>query len=152
LNPYSVLPPINQPYQLSTSSTSSYNQYQQAQSGPQQYLKPSIDHIITEPPYLSKNQPINPDSYNATSQVTIDRSNDNYLPIEPIYLSEQEERNLMHDVSRELGNYSSNDLKNFYSELTSYDPNLTSYTHHAYISLVAMRNNVTIFFKSSTLI
>jgi hypothetical protein len=110
-------------------------------------LKPSIDHIITEPPYLSKNQPLNPDSYNATSQITIDKSNDTYLPIEPIYLSEQEERNLMNDVSRELGNYSSNDLKNFYSELTSYDPNLTSYTHHAYISLVAMRNNVNIFFK-----
>ncbi len=140
-----MLPPINQSYQLSPSS---YNQYQPgAQSNLQQYLKPSIDHIMTEPPYLSKNQPINPDSYNATSQITIDKSNDNYLPIEPIYLSEQEERNLMQDVYRELGNFSSNDLKNFYTELTSYDPNLTSYTHHAYISLVAMRNNVKYFFQ-----
>ena len=72
----------------------------------------------------------------------IDPLNDNYLPIDPIYLNAQEEQSLMTDVSRELGNYSSNQLKSFYNELTSYDPNLTGYTHYTYVNLVGMRNNV----------
>jgi hypothetical protein len=112
-----------------------------AQSQNQNYQ--SIDHIITEPPkfatkaqpeYLNMNQPMAPE-----------KSNDNYLPIEPIYLSPQEEQNLVSDVSKELGNYSSNNLKNLYSELTSYDPNVTGNAHYTYITLVAMRNNVNKF-------
>jgi hypothetical protein len=71
-----------------------------------------------------------------------DTGPDTYLPIDPIYLSPQEEQALTSDVNREMGNYSTDQLKQFYSELTSYDPSLTGFTHHTYISLVAMRNNV----------
>jgi len=101
----------------------------------------SIDHIITEPPkYVTKAQP----EY-LNQPPPADKANDNYLPIEPIYLSPQEEQNLISDASKELGNYSSNYLKNFYSELTSYDPNVSGYAHYTYITLAAMRNNVSNF-------
>lgn len=85
----------------------------------------------------------------------IDPKDKDYLPIDPIYLSPQEEQALMNDVSRELGSYRADDLKRFYSELTSYDPNLSGFTHHTYIALVAMRNNVSHFrmitsFKTKT--
>jgi hypothetical protein len=72
----------------------------------------------------------------------LDSKDIDYLPIEPIYLSPDEENALMQHVNRDLGDYRSDDLKRFYTELTSYDPNLTGFTHHAYISMVAMRNNV----------
>lgn len=71
-----------------------------------------------------------------------DKNNDNYLPVEPIYLSPQEEANLISDVTRELEGYSSNNLKNFYSEMLGYDPTATGFAHHMYITLVAMRNQL----------
>ena len=62
--------------------------------------------------------------------------------MEPIYLSSQEEANLINDVTRELEGYSTENLKNFYSEMLGYDPNATGFAHHMYIALVAMRNQL----------
>lgn len=120
MNPFPVLPPI---------SGSSQNRSQQAQ-------QTSIDHLIKDP-LFNTNQGLAPNS-----EIQKPASNDTYLPIDPIYLSPQEEQNLINDVARELGNYSSEKLKKFYSDMTSYDPNGTGFAHHMYISLVAMRNNV----------
>lgn len=77
-------------------------------------------------------------------QMQMQKSNrdDNNLPREPIQLTEAEENSLMNDVMREMSNYSSEQLKQFYSELTSYDPNLSGTVHNMYVSLVAMRNRV----------
>ena len=50
----------------------------------------------------------------------------------------------MIDTKRELKDYLSDQLKNFYSELTSYDPALSGFTHYNYITMVAMRNEVII--------
>ena len=155
MNPYPVLPPISSP-QNQYPSQQLYNQQQPPQSNApsaqlqqplqkmsardqQQYqMTPSLDHIL-------------PDANNSAGSATtnsnrgptpLSTQNDNYLPRNPIYLNPQEEQALMIDTARELKNYTSDNLKNFYSELTSYDPNLSGYTHYNYISLVAMRNNV----------
>jgi len=139
INPYTVLPPINQPPQ---------NSYYQQQQPNQSYQQPIINHIIAEPPPMPQVQP--PELYGSQMgpqygpQGNNDGPSDSFLPVDPIYLNTQEEQNLMNDVSRELGQYSSGQLKNFYNELTSYDPNLTGYTHYTYVNLVAMRNNVLI--------
>lgn len=111
------------------------------------YGAQSIDHIIgSAPPSQAENlaHQSDPDYLMAPHQPTgfIDPKEKDYLPIDPIYLSPQEEQALMNDVSRELGSYRADDLKRFYTELTSYDPNLSGFTHHTYIALVAMRNNV----------
>ena len=133
------MPPINQSPQ-----PNSY--YQQQQQPNQSYQQPIINHIIAEPPQMPQVQP--PELYGSQMgsqygpQGNKEGPNDNFLPVDPIYLNMQEEQNLVVDVRRELGSYSSGDLKNFYNELTSYDPNLTGYTHYTYINLVAMRNNV----------
>ena len=86
---------------------------------------------------------LNPQNKSANRGPTpLGNPNDNYLPRNPIYLNPQEESALMMDTSRELKNYTSEQLKNFYSDLTSYDPSLTGFAHYNYISLVAMRNQV----------
>jgi hypothetical protein len=122
----------------------------QSQNNPQNgYGQQSIDHIISEPPSqaVTLAHQSDPELYLKTNQQSqIEFRDKEYLPVDPIYLSPQEEQGLMNDVSRELGSYRSDDLKQFYAELTSYDPNLTGFTHHTYISLVAMRNRVVIFF------
>ena len=137
MNPFPVLPPIN-----TTAGQQSQPQQQQNQIP---YQKSSIDHIINDPKFNQINQNAAyfqqqnfPESRNSFN------NNSNYLPIDPIYLNPQEEQNLINDVSRELGNYSSDQLKNFYSEMTNYDPNGSGFIHHMYVSLVAMRNNVII--------
>lgn len=144
MNPYHVLPPIT-PLGQQQQQQQPPQHYQQQQQGG--YGQQSIDHIIgsappsqaeslahqTDPEYLmAPHQPIG----------QIDPKDKDYLPIDPIYLNPQEEQALMHDVGRELGNYRTDDLKRLYTELTAYDPNLSGFTHHAYIALVAMRNNV----------
>lgn len=135
LNPYQVLPPINSPQSSNIQPT-------------------SIDHLISEPPsYLNQKVELVDQSMMAQnsgggmsgggmSGGGMDHEKDNYLPIDPIYLSPQEEQSLCNDVNRELAGYSTSQLKQFYNELTSYDPNLTGYTHHAYVSLVGMRNQL----------
>ena len=137
INPFNVLPPIGSP------------QNALYQNPNQNYPQPTINHIIAEPPQMPQVQP--PELYGSQmgSQYgpqggNNDMANDNYLPIDPIYLNSQEEQNLMSDVSRELGNYSSEQLKMLYNELTSYDPTLTGYTHYTYVNLVGMRNNVSL--------
>ena len=60
------------------------------------------------------------------------------------FLNSKEEQALMIDTKRELKDYLSDQLKNFYSELTSYDPALSGFTHYNYITMVAMRNEVII--------
>ena len=115
LNPYPLLPPINTPQN-------------------QTYQSNSIDHIV------------NDHAYNHNKQVNnvqqSEKESDNYLPIDPIYLSPQEESNLINDVTRELDGYSSEQLKNFYSEMLGYDQNASGFAHHMYITLVGMRNQL----------
>ena len=72
----------------------------------------------------------------------IDSLSDICLPFNSIHMNAQEEQSLMNDVSRELGNYSSDQLKSLYSELTSYDPNLAGCTYYADVNLVGIINNV----------
>lgn len=115
------------------------------------YGAQSIDHIIGSAPPSQDAQLANQANSEYLMQPhqpvgQVDPKDAEYLPIEPIYLNQQEEHALMNDVSRELGSYRTDELKRFYTELTSYDPNLTGFTHHAYISLVAMRNNVCYLF------
>jgi hypothetical protein len=124
LSRYQILPPIT------------------PQSGNPQdgYGRQSIDHIIgseqrSQPELIPPPVSLQPVQTDPTKDI-------DYLPVDPIYLNPQEEQGLMNDVSRDLGSYSTEQLKRFYSELTTYDPNLTGFTHHAYISLVAMRNYV----------
>lgn len=137
LNPYSALPPIGTPFsQHQNMQQDQTPRYQQAQQN-NQLTQSSIDHIITEPPnYPPPNQP---EPYQSQ-----DQSNDNYLPIDPIYLSPDEEQALITDVARELGGYSSTQLKNFYTEMLTYDPNLTGYVHYHYISVISMKHNLPI--------
>ena len=66
----------------------------------------------------------------------IDSLSDICLPFDSIHMNAQEEQSLMNDVSRELGNCSSNQLKSLYSELTSYDTNLTVCTHYTLYALI----------------
>jgi hypothetical protein len=131
LNPFPILPPISS--QLSP----------RAQQNQTPNLN-SIDHIITEPPNFFQNPPPaeKPDLYGNLNLIQNNNSADNYLPVDPIYLSPPEENALTTDVARELANYSSNQLKNFYSDMTSYDPNLTGYTHYHYVQMNALKNNV----------
>lgn len=114
---------------------------------------PSIDYVTSEPPsqVYAQNyglsgfptQNTNTSNYDPMNdQRNINKQSDNYLPREPVVLSQAEEASLLQDILRELGNYSSEDLKSFYSELTAYDPNLTGYVHHMYMTLVAMRCKV----------
>lgn len=117
----------------------------------------SIDHIIREPPsqvsaenYGAPVQ-VNDQSYMDMGQQMMNSPRNankaNFLPREPIQLSSAEESSLAQDVTRELSNYSGDQLKGFYSELVTYDPNVTGYVHHMYITLCAMRNKVLIFGK-----
>ncbi|CAF0759039.1 unnamed protein product [Brachionus calyciflorus] len=124
LNPYPVLPPIN----LNPSQNQSYQQ-------------PIIDHIVNDNAY-NYNKQLNNLGSNNQGSLSSDKNNDNYLPVDPIYLSPQEEANLVNDVTRELDGYSSDQLKNFYSEMLSYDPSATGFAHHMYVTLVAMRNQL----------
>ena len=145
LNPYPVLPPISSPHLQIAQPKLQYQQQQSAQpqhnsAQPQQQqqqyrqMTPSIDHIIPE----SNSAPLlKQTSRDATP---FGNHNDNYLPRNPIYLNPQEEQSLMIDTNRELKSYTSEQLKNFYSELTSYDPTLSGFTHYNYVTLVAMRN------------
>ena len=130
LNQYTVLPPITP---------------QGGIDGNDMYGGQSIDHLVTAPPskvsaenYGLKNVPLNLDEpapplpMHQMQQLKTNRD-DNFLPRQPVQWN---------DVMRDLKNYSSEQLKSFYSELTSYDPNLSGSVHHMYVSLVAMRNKV----------
>lgn len=140
LNPYPLLPPISPSAQLSnrlptSNQQQAHHQQQFQQQQPQQNNTLSLDHIVGDSSML------NPQNKSANRGPTpLGNPNDNYLPRNPIYLNPQEESALMMDTSRELKNYTSEQLKNFYSDLTSYDPSLTGFAHYNYISLVAMRN------------
>jgi hypothetical protein len=114
---------------------------------------PSIDYVTSEPPSQVhaqnyglngfQTQNTNMTNYDSMNdQRNVNRQSENYLPREPVILSQAEEESLLQDILRELGYYSSEDLKGFYSELTAYDPNLTGHIHHMYITLVAMRCKV----------
>jgi hypothetical protein len=120
---------------------SNYN-YNQNQN--QNVMQPSIDHIMTEPPNFLTNPPPKqmPELYGSQHEAVANRTEDNYLPVEPIHLNPTEEQALTTDVARELVNYSSTQLKNFYTDLTTYDPSLSGYIHYHYIAMVALKNNV----------
>ncbi|RNA12309.1 hypothetical protein BpHYR1_016564 [Brachionus plicatilis] len=122
LNPYPLLPPINSPQN-------------------QAYQSHSIDHIVNDDAY-NYNKQLNSLPPPNQEPLSSDKNNDNYLPVDPIYLSPQEEANLINDVTRELEGYPSANLKNFYAEMLSYDPTATGFAHHMYITLVAMRNQL----------
>lgn len=146
LNQYTVLPPITP--QRSFSNNEVYTQIDNR-------VVPSIDHLTSEapskivaenyglknPPNLNFEIPEDPVAQPRQQQAT-NRGENNFLPREPVVLSDAEEQSLQQDVMRELENYSSEQLKGFYTELTTYDPNLTGYIHHMYLTLVAMRNKV----------
>ena len=108
----------------------------------QQQQQQSIDHIIGTDSNLNKTNGGGSGSGSTNASAT--NQNDNYLPRNPIFLNPQEEQALMIDTKRELKDYLSDQLKNFYSELTSYDPILSGFTHYNYITMVAMRNEVII--------
>jgi hypothetical protein len=79
------------------------------------------------------------------SATIIDNNNEDiYLPVEPVELSVEETQSLIENISKDLSNYSSSQLKNLYNEMTTYDPKLSGYAHYTYVSLVAMRNHVII--------
>jgi hypothetical protein len=106
----------------------------------------SIDHIIGTDSNLNKTNGGGGGGGggNGSTNASATNQNDNYLPRNPIFLNPQEEQALMIDTKRELKDYLSDQLKNFYSELTSYDPALSGFTHYNYITMVAMRNEVII--------
>ena len=147
INNYTVLPPI---------TPGGYDPHFDPQQTQQH--NNAVDHLISQPPshvsatnYDLKNLniPLNLDDpapplpmHQMQQQKTY--RDDNNLPREPIQLSDAEENSLINDVMREMANFSSEQLKQFYSELTSYDPNLTGTVHNMYVSLVAMRNKVRI--------
>ncbi len=97
----------------------------------------TVEHIVNNPHI---NPPINfqYETYNQPNQ------SENFLPVNPIFLSPQEEQNLMTDVSKELINCPPENLKSFYNEMLNYDPTGSGFAHHTYIALVAMRNSVNI--------
>ncbi len=143
MNPYPLLPPISPSAQFSNRQPTSQQQAQQQQLQQQQLQQNntlSIDHIVGDSSM--------PNSQNKSAnggQTSLENPNDNYLPRNPIFLNPQEESSLVIDTIRELKNYTSEQLKNFYSDLTSYDPSLSGFTHYNYITLVAMRNQVGFF-------
>ena len=105
----------------------------------------SIDHIIGTDSNLNKtNGGCGGGGVSGSTNASATNQNDDYLPRNPIFLNPQEEQALMIDTKRELKDYLSDQLKNFYSELTSYDPALSGFTHYNYITMVAMRNEVII--------
>jgi len=143
LNNYTVLPPIS---------------HSQGNSGSNQDLSNSltrvnsIDHIIRQAPSLESAENYGA-PVQANDQSTMEMNQQmmntprnvnktNFLPREPLELSSSEENSLAQDVTRELSNFSGDQLKSFYSELVTYDPNVTGYVHHMYITLSAMRNKL----------
>jgi hypothetical protein len=130
-NPFPLLPPIN------ANSSNNSNQVQQV----------SIDHIVNDPhiPFYQNSPRGKPDPAAdsllvSPSQLT--QKSQSELPVHPIYLNAHEEANLINDVAKELRDCPSESLKAFYNEMTSYDPTASGFIHHAYVSLCAMRNNV----------
>jgi hypothetical protein len=133
LNQYTLLPPI-------TPQNPYGDEYQGSQS---------IDHLISQAPskvsaenYGLKNVPLNMGDQQQSQKSNRDDNSSSFLPRQPVQLSEMEENSLMNDVMRAMNNYGSDQLKGLYSELTSYDPNLSGSVHNMYVSLVAMRNKV----------
>ncbi len=67
-----------------------------------------------------------------------------YLPAEPIFLSPHEEQSLIEDVRREFRSANTNQINQFYLELSKYDSRMTGFVHHKNVNSAVMKTNVCI--------
>lgn len=145
INPFPILPPITQPSSLPPHTTKQLQELGLQPPVPNINDQPlSIDHIVNNSKINTyQSQPRY--SNDELNVVLSEREREKpHLPINPIFLTPQEEQNLIMDVAKELRDTPSENLKTFFNDMTTYDPNNIGYVHVSYMLLGAIRNKVKI--------
>jgi hypothetical protein len=141
LNPFPKLPPINGGSGGGGGSSNGF--YQNFPNNVELSMQPH--------PYA---QPLPPhaERVNLHAATNVSSDVDSTWPSTPVHLNGHEESSLQADLASKLAYCTSEQLKSFYNELTTYDPSMSGFVHHSNVSMAAAKNSVRFIMRSDYVI